>query len=484
VVQFRDSLGVGPASAVVDIPVDATPKQLNELLRGVTAPGNVDDVDEYAFFLEDETAVLSSLRVALEDAARRRPVDTETATSESVLVLRYRPQARFHVRPVHHCSATLPGHAEAVLSVSFSPDSRRLASGSGDHTVRIWDTVSTTPAATLKTHAGWVLCVAWAPSGRRLASGGMDGQVWIHAVSDMASDSAKTSHKLGSHSKWITGLAWEPMHRCTEATVDQRLASGSKDTHVRIWNVAAGRCERILSGHTKSVTVVRWGGNGWIYSASQDRTIKVWEADTGRMLRTLDGHGHWVNTMALSTDYVMRTGPFDFESTKFHDIGSMVQSAREKYSKSTTGDNAERLVSGSDDFTLQLWEPAKQKSSVTRMTGHQQLVNMVCFSPDQNWIASASFDKSVRLWSGITGKFVTTFRAHVGAVYMVAWSGDSRLLLSASRDSTVKVFDIRTKKLRSDLPGHADEVFAVDWSPDGSRVASGGKDKVIKFWHN
>lgn len=53
-------------------------------------------------------------------------------------------------------------------------------------------------------------------------------------------------------------------------------------------------------------------------------------------------------------------------------------------------------------------------------------------------IASASFDKSVKLWEASTGKFITTLRGHVQAVYMVAWSADSRLLLSSSADSTLK----------------------------------------------
>lgn len=48
-----------------------------------------------------------------------------------------------------------------------------------------------------------------------------------------------------------------------------------------------------------------------------------------------------------------------------------------------------------------------------------QLVNHVYFSPDGQWIASGSFDKSVKLWNGITGKFVAAFRGHVGPVYQI-----------------------------------------------------------------
>ena len=72
------------------------------------------------------------------------------------------------------------------------------------------------------------------------------------------------------------------------------------------------------------------------------------------------------------------------------------------------------------------------------MSGHHQLINDVKFSPDGRLIASASFDKSIKLWDGNTGKFISVLRGHVQRVYCLAWSADSRLLVSGSADSTVK----------------------------------------------
>ena len=90
------------------------------------------------------------------------------------------------------------------------------------------------------------------------------------------------------------------------------------------------------------------------------------------------------------------------------------------------------------------------------MTGHQQPVSHVQFSPDGRYLISGSFDKSIKLWDGYNGDFLCTFRGHVGPVYQIAWSSDCRYLVSASKDSTLKLWDIKTRKLMKDLPGHAD----------------------------
>lgn len=260
-----------------------------------------------------------------------------------------------------------------------------------------------------------------------------------------------------------------------------RLASSSKDGTVRVWDVNLRRMCFTLAGHTAAVTCIKWGGNGWIYTGSQDKSIRVWDGASGRLIKVLSGHAHWVNTMALSTDYVLRTGPFDHTGKRPKDVEEGVKWARKRWEQACDTGGGERLVSGSDDFTMYLWDAAKSKKPLARLNGHQKLVNQASFSPDGRRIASAGFDNSVKIWDGTTGKFIASLRGHVGPVYQVGWSSDGRMILSCSKDSTLKAWDVQTKRLKVDLPGHQDEVYTVDWSPGGDKAASGGKDRMLRM---
>lgn len=230
-------------------------------------------------------------------------LDLKKIDFENVLDIVYQPQAVFKVRPVKRCTSSIPGHAEAIISLSFSPNGQSLASGSGDTTLRLWDLLTETPHFTCTGHRQWVLCIAWSPDSIKVASSCKAGEIRI-----WSSESGDLLGKpLVGHKKWITGLSWEPYHSNPEC---RHLASSGHDNDIRLWDALLGRCTKVLSGHTGPVTCVKWGGAGLIYSSSHDRTVKMWRANDGVLCRTFSGHAHWVNYIALNTDYVLRTGPF------------------------------------------------------------------------------------------------------------------------------------------------------------------------------
>ena len=349
--------------------------------------------------------------------------------ARTTITLSAEPQAVFKVHAVSRLAHRIPGHGQPILACQFSPvSSSRLATGSGDNTARIWDTDSGTPKHTLKGHTGWVLSVNWRPDGKQLATCSMDKTVRIWDP-----ETGKPfGQELKGHAKWVLAAAWEPYHReylrlsgrrCAFANYSRsvwrdgtaRLASVSKDGTCRIWLVNSGRTEHVLSGHKGSVSCVRWGGTGMIYTGSHDKSVRVWDAVKGTLAHSFTAHGHWVNHIALSSDHALRTAYADHTGEVPETEEGKRAKALERFEKAAKiqGKVAERLVSAStsawwlgcvrypltshlgDDFTMYLWDPTNNGNKpVARLLGHQNKVNQVQFSPDGTLIASAGWDNS------------------------------------------------------------------------------------------
>ncbi|KAI9827618.1 MAG: hypothetical protein M1826_006280 [Phylliscum demangeonii] len=405
-VRFRDPATGLPDGPPILIPAaDATVENLELLVNTLHGKDESNRISyQFEFVGEDGDEITPGVPVLIEsDVLHTLSQNGLEIKDMGLPALNPKPQAVFRVKSVTRSAASMPGHGQHILAAQFSPaSSSRVATGSADMTARIWDCDTGTPVHTLKGHIGWVLTVSWSPDNTLIATGSMDKTVRLW---DTATGNAIGGPMTG-HTKWITSLAWQPYHLQSDGVA--KIASASKDSTVRIWNATLRRIEHVLSGHGDTVSCVKWGGTGLIYTASNDKLVKVWNANDGTLKHTLKSHAHWVNHLALSTDFALRTGYYDYTEKVPETAGEKRAKAEARFIKAATiGDEVvEKLVTASDDLTMFLWEPMKSTKPVTRMLGHQKVVNHVTFSPDGKYIASAGFDNQLKLWNARDGKSV------------------------------------------------------------------------------
>ena len=366
------------------------------------------------------------------------------------------------------------GHTgeRGASTVAWSPDARRLASGTlGDFEVKIWEPATGQEQRDLPGIDGSVRSVAWSPDGRRLAAATFAGSI---TISDALT--GELIRTLRGHTDGVDWAAWSPD--------GGRLASGSRDRTIKLWDPNRDPEVCLLRMPTKSVTAVAWSPDGNHLASSGGDVVAVWDVARKEVVHTLAGHSGECMTIAWSSNGEQ------LASADAHGVIKVwnAHTGNEHFSLSTQNDALLMLAWSPDDRCLAssgenglvtIWDLTARKE-LHSLQGHTSEVRGLAWSPDGTHLASSAKypDWTVKIWDPTDGRQVASLSGvEHGAL---AWSPDGRHLAFANRE--IKVWDAAKAEITSRMEGHTGSVMSLAWHPDGLRLASLGEEHTVKIW--
>ncbi|CAD8093303.1 unnamed protein product [Paramecium primaurelia] len=221
-------------------------------------------------------------------------------------------------------------------------------------------------------------------------------------------------HKFNGHTGAVQSVCFSPD--------GNKLASGSDDSSIRIWDVKTGQQSQ-LDGHDYCINSVCFSPDGnTLASGSADWFVFLWDSKTRKIKAKLNGHTGSVQSVCFSPD-------------------------------------GNTLVSGSIDNSIRLWDVGTGLQKV-QLDGHDDAVTSICFSPDGNILASSSYDLSIRLWDVKTGQQKAKLDGHTSTVYSVCFSPDGKTLASGSNDKSIRLWDVQEENQISSTDKQQKDILA------------------------
>jgi WD40 repeat protein len=312
----------------------------------------------------------------------------------------------FFTAPKHF---TYSGHSDYVSDLAWSPDGKRIASASGDHTVQVWNASDGSHALIYRGHSQDVSALAWSPNGKYIVSGDINGetQIW----------DATTGQRLFTyrgHTSAVFSLSWSPD--------SQQIASASADGSLQVWQALSGALVfevqnaaplHVNGGARQAWDAVAWSPNGKYIAGGSYGNAQIFDARTGKLFSDAYGNDSgMVHAIAWSPD------------------SQYIATAQ------TSGD-------------VLVWNVASKQNVFTH-NGSPTDVYSVAWSPDGKRIASGGNDALVAVWDALSGQHSSLYRGHAdvypghftsnAAVNAIAWSPNGKYIASGGNDNTVQVW--------------------------------------------
>ncbi|CAN5468197.1 hypothetical protein BH10PLA2_BH10PLA2_33330 [soil metagenome] len=305
---------------------------------------------------------------------------------------------------------TCQGHLAEISSVAFSPDGKQLATGSFDHSVRLWDATNGKAIRTFAGHQDLVLGVTFRSDGKQLASASSDktARIWDPAT-------GKELFAL-KHANIVDAVAFNP--------AGTQLATVGHDGLLRLWDTAKGTQIREIKAHTTANLLasycLAWDKEGkQIATGGLDQTIKLWEAATGKPVREFKAFK-----------------PKEFEQGHREGVFGVAFSPDGKQLASTGSDRVIKLWNVADGKVLRdlvdprLTPPNAPKGVLVPVLSHSGWIHAVRFTPNGQRLVSGGAAPlrrgSLAVWTATDGKLDKSVELPIGPIHGLDISADGR----------------------------------------------------------
>ena len=339
--------------------------------------------------------------------------------------------------------STIKGHRQGVTCLCFHPFYKRLASGSDDASIIIWECDEFTEERSLKAHTDTINCLTFDNNGKYLATCSSDLTIKIWNF-----DTMTVFRTLNGHEHTVS---------CVEFTPDGNfLYSCSRDHMIKYWDINSGNCKNTLKGHEEWVRSISLNSKGdLLASSSDDEKIFIWQTGANTVQHELYGHTNKIESVIFLKN---EKAIFNVYTSDFASANKLGVSDENNNNEDKTKDDLEKL--------LKKQELLKAKDKVNK-----------------EYVISASRDKTIKLWDAIGGVCIFTFTGHDNWVRSLCEHPNGKYIVSCSDDKSIRLWDLKTglcqKKL---LNSHEKFVVAISMSPKCKMLASGSNDLTIKIW--
>lgn len=374
--------------------------------------------------------------------------------------------------------STLVGFSDNYSKVAVSPDCKTIASSSFSdvENIQIFNLETGELYKTIPTKNNMLYELLFLPDGNRIAAGDRNGDIHIWDV-----NSGVFLKKLSGKNGYINSLdsSYNGMY----------ILSGSSEEIIQVWAVEIEMLINTYNQNIDPITKVLFSPDGRTFSTASisEGTIHFWNIGDGEHLNTISGHTNYSRSVVFSPNgqflatTVMADDTINVRNIQTGEVHLSLKGHTQRPYSLVYSQTGEILASGSYNGQIILWD-TKNGNILNHLRGHRQTVSSLALKPNSNNLISGGWDSTINFWNISTGEHLQKIDIN-GKVRDIAISADGNILATATDEKTVRLWDTIAGQPKGILEGHKESAECVAFSPNGGVIATGSNDNTIKIWH-